>query len=134
MLEGLTSAVDESVVLLVVRQLGRCATDDDLVTMVATQGLVPHLIRYTSQSEAPVHTILYVQTIQEAEGGVGGELGGHESPGLHGGHQVSEVTETDINLSKVGNVVMIISTCQRLVILTIELAGLGWRSSLDQSR
>ena len=57
MLEGLTSAVDESVVLLVVRQLGRCATDDDLVTMVATQGLVPHVIRYTSQSEAPVHTI-----------------------------------------------------------------------------
>ena len=74
MLEGLTSAVDESVVLLVVRQLGRCANDDDLVTMVATQGLVPHLIRYTSQSKAPVHTIIYVQTIQEAEGGVGGEL------------------------------------------------------------
>ena len=74
MLEGLTSAVDESVVLLVVRQLGRCATDDDLVTMVATQGLVPHVIRYASQSEAHVHTILDVQTIQEAEGGVGGEL------------------------------------------------------------
>ena len=101
MLEGLTSAVDESVVLLVVRQLGRCATDDDLVTMVATQGLVPHLIRYTSQSEAPVHTILDVQTIQEAEGGVGGELGSHESPGLHGGHQVREVT--DIKLSEAGN-------------------------------
>ena len=46
MLEGLTSeAVEDSVVLLVLRQLRRCATDDDLVRMVSTQGLVPHIIR-----------------------------------------------------------------------------------------
>ena len=45
MLEGLTSEVEDSVVLLVLRQLRRCATDDDLVRMVSTQGLVPHIIR-----------------------------------------------------------------------------------------
>ena len=46
MMEGLTSeAVEDSVVLLVLRQLRRCATDDDLVRMVSTQGLVPHIIR-----------------------------------------------------------------------------------------
>ena len=54
MVEGLTSEeVEDSVVLLVVRQLRRCASDDDLVRLVITQGLVPHIIRssnhYTNQ-------------------------------------------------------------------------------------
>ena len=46
MVEGLTSEeVEDSVVLLVVRQLRRCASDDDLVRLVTAQGLVPHIIR-----------------------------------------------------------------------------------------
>ena len=46
MVEGLTSEeVEDSVVLLVVRQLRRCASDDDLVRLVITRGLVPHIIR-----------------------------------------------------------------------------------------
>ena len=46
MLEGLSAeGVEDSVVLLVLRQLRRCAGDDDLVTMVSTRGLVPLIIR-----------------------------------------------------------------------------------------
>ena len=46
MVEGLTSEeVEDSVVLLVVRQLRRCASDDDLVRLVTARGLVQHIIR-----------------------------------------------------------------------------------------
>ena len=45
MVEGLTSEAEESVVLLVLRQLRRCATDDDLVSLVSTRGLVTPIIR-----------------------------------------------------------------------------------------
>lgn len=45
MVEGLTSEAEDSVVLLVLRQLRRCATDDDLVSLVSTRGLVTPIIR-----------------------------------------------------------------------------------------
>ena len=92
MVEGLTSEeVEDSVVLLVVRQLRRCASDDDLVRLVITQGLVPHIIRssnhYTNQlSELSEPSSIHPS--QKAAGGASSQFRGDQSPGQHGGHQV----------------------------------------------